>query len=403
MKKTSYTLLAAAILATISFWPNIAATALPAGDMTYAQAQQDTIKTKKSSNRVHIVTGNDDKGKHSYININNGRNENLTYKGEVTLTDDFTSIKSISPGGYLKYSLSVDGDKKELELKSDTQGKLTRRYLVDGKEVAYAPAGEQWLQELMPGLIAKTGIGLEARVKDLYQKQGAKGVLAEADKVEGEHGKLKMVSYLLQQPNLKPADMGLALQRAGSYTSSDYELSKLLRNVPAAYLGKQELANAYLDAAGNVSSDYEKGKVLAHLLDTPNLNKQTADQALKVIGTVSSDYEKGKLVQKYISNKELLKNSYQGTFGLIGNFSSDYEKSKSIQSILNQHSLSTAQYQELLPVVRNIGSDYEKSKVLRAMAPKIPENATALRQDYEKVAKTISSDYEYRKVIEALK
>ncbi|WP_242916907.1 hypothetical protein [Pontibacter liquoris] len=361
---------------------------------------QDT--TKRKTNHVVINTGESGKGNFVYINSDDNRQEKLTYKGNITLTDDFQDIKSISPKGYLEYVTTVNDQTKRLEIKSDAQGKLTRSYFENGKAVSYEPAGRQWLQQVMPGLMATTGIGLEARVKAIYQKQGTKGVLAEAEKVENGSGKLRMLNYLLEQPGLKPADMRLALQRAGSFTDSDYELGKLLGKVPASFLKDGSVTTAYLQAAGSLGSDYEKGKALAYLLQQPTLHKEATDNVLAAIGSMSSDYEKSKLLQQWVNDGHFNPDKYKSTFAVIDHFASDYEKGKSLQSLLNKYNFTPAQYQELLPVVSRISSDYEKGKLLRTIAAKIPANATALRDDYKKTARTISSDYEYRKVIDAL-
>ncbi|WP_299824016.1 hypothetical protein [uncultured Pontibacter sp.] len=366
-----------------------------------AVTQQDTIKSRVKNN-THVVTSNKNGNKGNYIYINNGTHEEIKYNGDINLTEDFKDVKSISANGYLRYLKKGNGVNKKLEIQSDKNGKLTRKYYEGGKEVAYEPAGKKWLQLEMPTIIAKTGIGLEAMVQDIYKKGGAKAVLAEADKIDGGSSKLKIVSYLMAQPNLSAPDTKLALQHAAVASNSDYELGKLLKKVPAARLAKDDLAIAYLQAAQKISSDYEKGKVLSHFLATPHLSKNTAAAAVKTVNSISSDYEKSKIIQKMANQESFLTDNYKLTFGAINSISSDYEKSKSISSILNKQKLSEAQYQALFPVVSSISSDYEKSKVLRNMASRLPANATALREDYKKTAKTISSDYEYRKAIEAL-
>ena len=363
--------------------------------------QQDTVKARAKSTN-HIVTSNQNGNKGNFIYINNGTHEEIKYNGDIALTDDFKDVKSISANGYLHYLKKANGEKHELKLESDKNGNLTRQYYKDGKEVAYEPAGKQWLQLNMPDIVAKTGIGLEAMVQDAYKKRGAKGVLADADKLDNGNSKLRVLNYLMAQPNLSAADVSLALTYAARHSNSDYELSKLLQKVPASHLAKDDVAAAYLGATQKISSDYETRKALSHLLAAGNLSASTTGMAVKALSSIASDYEKSKIIQQLAGQKNFLASNYKVTFEAIGGISSDYEKRKSISSILEKQKLSEAQYQALLPVVGKIGSDYEKSKVLRSIAPRIPANATALREEYRKVAKTIGSDYEYRKAIDAL-
>ncbi|GAB3195336.1 hypothetical protein ABID22_004099 [Pontibacter aydingkolensis] len=367
----------------------------------FATQQQDTTKSRKSKNHVEIISNNGE-SKGSYVYINNGIHEEIKYNGTITLTDDNKGIKSISPNGYFRYEKKDNGVARKLEIESNNNGNLTRKYYEGGKQVAYEPAGKQWLQLVMPEIIIKTGIGLEAILQEAYKKSGAKGVLAEAEKTTSDSNKLKIIRYLLEQPKLPANDVKLALEYAGKNTNSDYELSKLLRQIPTSHLAKDDITTAYLQAAQKISSDYEMRKAMSHLLAVGELSSYATGMAIKALFSISSDYEKSKVIQQLAEQKNFLAGNYQATFNVINSISSDYEKGKSINNILNKQKLSEAQYQALFPVVTSISSDYEKSKVLRNMAPRIPANATALRDDYKKAAKTISSDYEYRKAMEAL-
>ena len=380
--------------------PHLPEGALANASHDFYLQQQDTTKIKKSN--THIVSSNKNGDKGNYIYINNGTHEEIKYNGTITLTNDRKDIKSISPDGYLRYEKKENGVARKLEIESDKSGNLTRKYYEAGKQVAYEPAGKQWLQLVMPEIIIKTGIGLEAILQEAYKKNGAKGVLAEADKTTSDSNRLKIIRYLLEQPNLPANDVKLALEYAGKNTNSDYELGKLLRQIPASYLAKDDIATAYLQAAQKISSDYEMRKALSHLLTVGELSNNATGMAIKALSSISSDYEKSKVIQQLAEQKNFLADNYKATFNVISSISSDYEKGKSISSILSKQKLSEAQYQALFPVVASISSDYEKSKVLRNMAPRIPANATALRDDYRKAAKTISSEYEYKKAIEAL-
>ncbi|MBC5992681.1 hypothetical protein [Pontibacter cellulosilyticus] len=369
--------------------------------VNFSSAIQDTTKSKKSKNHVEISSNNGE-SKGNFIYINNGTHEEIKYNGTITLTNDNRDVKSISPDGYLRYEKKENGVARKLEIESDKSGNLTRKYYEAGKQVAYEPAGKQWLQLVMPEIIIKTGIGLEAILEEAYKKNSAKGVLAEADRTTSDSNRSKIIRYLLAQPNLPANDVKLALEYAGKNTNSDYELGKLLRQIPSSYLAKDDIATAYLQAAQKISSDYEMRKALSHILTVGELSNSSTGMAIKALSSISSDYEKSKVIQQLAEQKSFLADNYKATFAVINSISSDYEKAKSISSILSKQKLSEAQYQSLFPVVTSISSDYEKSKVLRNMAARIPSNATALHEDYRKAAKTISSEYEYKKAMEAL-
>ncbi|MHC2991045.1 hypothetical protein OB13_05405 [Pontibacter sp. HJ8] len=365
---------------------------------------QDTVKTKKKGTHL-VYTSSDEKskGRHVYINTADNKREELYYDGKIQLTEDLRDIRSISPKGYIKYMRSVNDDTRRLEITSDAQGNLSRTYTENGRKVAYEPAGREWLQQVMPDLMATSGIGVEELVKNVYQKSGAKGVLAEAEKVNSEHGKMRFVNHLLQQPNLKPGDVKQSLQFVEKHENSDYERRKVLGRISHANLSNKEVVHSYLQVSNKIDSDYERRKALLHLLETPNLSNESMAMALEQTGKISSDYEKSKVLEQLAAKPDFIQNNYTSAFAVIDKISSDYEKSKSINFILKGQSLSHTQYKELLPVVSRIGSDYEKSKVLRNIAAEIPADATALREDVVKAANSIGSDYEKKKVMSALR
>lgn len=370
----------------------------------YFATQQDTVKKGQVLTRSEVYVSNDgkDKGNHVYINTDEGKRMELTYKGKIALTEDGQAIKSISPGGSLKYVQSVNDFTRRIELKSDANGTITRTYSVNGKETAYEPEGRKWLQQIMPELMATTGIGVEEKVREVYNRSGARGVLAEAEKVSSEQGKTRYINLLLEQPELKPADVKAVLEFSSKHINSDYERSKTLRKITKSTLVNKDVTAAYLNLTNSISSDYERGKALAYLIENTALNEDNVNKIVATTGKLSSDYEKNKVLKKLVEQPNYLKGGYSGSLQIINNFSSDYEKGKAITNILNSHKLANAQYQELLPVVSKISSDYEKSKVLRNIAPRIPADATALREQYVKATQTIGSEYETKKAMDAL-
>lgn len=367
---------------------------------------QDTVKAKKNQN-VRIQVGgkakNGKDGEQVYINTDDNRREELKRQGTVTLTDDLKDIKSISPNGYIRYMRSVNDDTKRIEITSDAKGNLTRTYTENGKQVAYEPAGREWLRQIMPDLIATTGIGMEELVKKLYQQSGAKGVLAEAEKASNDHAKMRFVHHLFQQPSLKSADVKQSLQFVDKHVNSDYERRKALGTVAATHLNNKEVVSSYLQVSSKINSDYERRKALLHLLETPSLSSESMTLALQQTGSISSDYEKAKVLQQLAQRPDFIKQNYKPVFSIIDKFTSDYEKGKNISFILKHNNLSEVQYKELLPVVSRISSDYEKGKVLRTIASRIPADAKELRAEVEKSANTIGSDYEKNKVISTLR
>ena len=358
----------------------------------------------------------------------------LSYEGKISFTDDEKDIKSISPGGYFRFSKSTFGNRRAVHIESRSDGTLKRTYYVGKQEVAYEPEGSKWLADMLPEIIATSGIGAEDRVARIFHKAGTKGVLKEISKIDSDYTKNIYFSHLLAQTGLSETDLQAIVSQVRTEVSSDYEKGKLLRKVSVPYLRNEKIAKDYLTSVASISSDYEKAKVLRHVLAVTSLSETTHAQALQTAAGISSDYEKAKLLVGWLCRPDLSNQNFQQGLAVadqlnsdherakvlttavsrnpkkvgdnydpymaaVANISSDYEKSKVLL-----HLLANAKKTEkiLLPYIRTaetISSDYEKAKVLLKVGQLMPKDSPLLTEAYKKAAKGISSDYEYRKVM----
>ena len=372
----------------------------------------------------------------TYVYSNNGTSVVLSYNGTIAFTDDERDIKSITPGGFLKYSKTTFGNKREICIQSGSNGALTRKYFVGRSEEPYEPAGRQWLQETLPEIIATTGIGAEDRVRRIYSKSGLNGVIAAINKIESDRVQGIYFGYLMGLPSLKESDLKVVLSQVNRQINSDYEKSKLLRKVAPRYLQNDNINQEYLTAINSMSSDYEKGKDLSFLLQNaklspanftrvlpavtnissdyeqakvlrqvlvnPALTPPAHKEVIVVLRTVSSDYEKNRVLNTLMANPEYVSANFEEIVSTINTMNTDYEKARALATLVTKHKLTPQNYLQVLPVISTINSSYEKSRTLQRIRPALPTDNAQVRAAYVRTAKTISSDYEYRKVIDGL-
>ncbi|GEO03900.1 hypothetical protein AAE02nite_15640 [Adhaeribacter aerolatus] len=372
-------------------------------------------------------------GIHSWVNRNNGSSTMLSYKGKIYFSDDERDIISISPGGFFKYSKTTFGNCREIQLLSEPDGSLQRRYFVGRTEQPYEPEGRQWLQEMLPGIIATTGIGAEDRVHRLYAKSGLNGVLQAIEKIENDNVQSIYFSYLLNQPRLKDNDLRHIFAQVNKFISSDYEKGKLLRKTSPHLLQSDKVTQEYLNAVTLMSSDYEKARVVSYIVQNGNLSPANFSQAINTVGRIASDYEQAKVLKQVIVHPGLPERAYKDVIVQLGNIDSDYEKNRIIftlmsnQKLLDQHfnevlaavrnirsdneksralaylvskhKLTPQNYLQVFPVVADINSAHEKSRTLQKLKTTMPTDNEQVRAAYVKTAKTINSDYEYQRVV----
>jgi hypothetical protein len=360
----------------------------------------------------------------------------LSYDGKITFTDDERDIKSITPGGYFRYSKTTFGNKREVFIQSGSDGTLRRKYYVGRSEEPYEPEGRQWLAEMLPEIIATTGLGAEDRIRRIYAKTGLNGALAEIAKIDNDYAQASYYSYLLALPGLKDQDLPGVLAHLNRNMDSDYEKSKLLRQIAPRYLQNTKNTQQYLTAVAGLDSDYEKARVLTYVLQTPALNPASCELVIPAVARIDSDYEQAKVLRAVLAKPELSSKAHKEVISLARNLSSDYdknrvllvlianpkyvsanfgellgsintlesdyEKCRALTSLVGKQKLSTQQYLQLFPVVSTLESSYEKSRTLQKIRATMPTDNAEIRAAYVKAAKTINSEYEYRKVIAGL-
>lgn len=376
------------------------------------------------------------KGTATIIYSNNGSATSLSYNGKITFTEDERDIESISPGGFFKFSKTAFGNCREIHITSSADGTLKRRYFVGRTEEPYEPEGRNWLHEMLPGIIATTGIGAEDRVERIYAQAGLKGVLNEINKIENDRVQAIYFSYLLSQPNLKDNDRRQVLTQVNRYVDSDYEKGKLLRKVAPQYLQTEKVTQEYLSAVATMTSDYEKAKVISFILQNGKLSTGNYTQVLQTVSKITSDYEQAKVLRQVIANPALPDKAYKEIISQMANITSDYEKNKVLVTLLNnqqvvdqnfdglllairnirsdyekskalaylvgKNKLTAQNYLQVFPVVADISSSYEKSKTLQRLKSTMPADNNQVRAAYLKTAKTITSDHEYRRVMDGM-
>jgi hypothetical protein len=390
--------------------------------------------TDEATLNVHLQDSSRQRGSH-YVHNSGTSSVEVSYNGKIAFTDDEKDIKSISPGGYFKFKKTTFGNQRSVVFEGLQDGTLKRTYHEGRKELPYEPEGRKWVSDVLPEFIENSGIGVEDRVQRIYAREGAKGVLTAATRVNSDYVKAAYYNHLLQH-QLSPADLQTMLTHVGTNMSSDYERVKVLRKIPASALENDKTMQGYLSAVTNLGSDYErsralrhamsnqklsdahynlalqtldkmgsdyeKGKIITELLQRDNLSDKHMSHLLRSTNAMGSDYEKGKILAKAASNKKLSPASTQEWLQVAQRFSSDYEKRKIYSSLLKNQQLTDEQFVALIQASESISSSYEKSEMLTSIGKVMPKNNPKVADAYRKAAKTISSDYEYGKVIRLL-
>jgi hypothetical protein len=359
---------------------------------------------------------------HTYNHVvqNGSHATEINFRGKVAFTEDERDIKSISPGGYFKFSKTTFGNTRSILIESSSDGTLTRTYHAGRQEQPYEPEGRKWLADMLPEIIATSGIGAEERVQRIYAKKGVNGVLETIDQLESDHASGVYLGYLLEQPNLGDKDLLKVLERVTAKIGSDHEKANLLRRVSGTYLRSNQTSQQYIRAVSSIGSDHEKSQVFKHVLGSLQLNDANTAAVTGAVATIGSDHEKAGVVRFLLQQHKLDGPGLQQVLPVIGSIGSDHEKAGVLRAMLGNQALTGTHFKTLAGLIDRVGSDHEKAGVIahlvntnqplvQAHFAEVLGLVTRIGSDHEKgrtlavlLAKTQPSDKQYVQVLAAL-
>ena len=184
----------------------------------------------------------------------------VKYDGDITIADNDRSIKSISPGGYLKISIRTFGNSRELLVNSSSGGTLTYEFKEGRKEVPFEPEGRRWLADVLIDVVRSTSIDAEGRAQRIYDDGGVDAFLDEISHISSSTVKVAYFSALLDKGGLSNSELSeLAYAITGKITSSTY-CGRLLRKYNSLFLRDPDVAAAYFSSISKITSSTEKGR-----------------------------------------------------------------------------------------------------------------------------------------------
>jgi len=371
-----------------------------AGSFAYAQ------QTRGTSVRTSVEGDN-------YTWVMNHRDDNrelrIRIKGQAEFNDDYSDVRTLSPGGSVRVEERIGSVNRRYEIESDAGGNLRRSYFLQGSAHDFDGEARRWMAALMLQAVRQSGYDAPRRVSRLYQQGGANAVLEEVSKIEGDYGKRVYLRELLANHQLDAATAQRVVRVAAQEMKSDYEKRQTLMPVAEKYLGNQQTLTEFVAAIATIKSDYERGQALAAALKGGSLTTAQLNGVLQSTAQISSDYEKAQALIRVAEQYPAEAAALPAFFEATNTIKSDYEHSRVLLALLSgkpntgrqNTGKPTAETLKLaLKSTSGIGSDYEKARVLLQVAA-IGKDDQVIREALVEAARNIRSDYERGRVLSA--
>jgi len=331
----------------------------------------------------------------------NGERMRVVIEGKAEFNDDYTDIRDVSVGGYVRLEEDHDGQSRRYEVRHSSNGQLERTYYVNGAARPIDQEARNWIAKNVLNAVRQSGIDADKRVQNIFRQHGVNGVLDEIALVGGSYAKRIYFQALLKTSSLDTAQLQRVLHEAAVQISSDYEQAQLLIDIAPVLTGKESAIPAFFEATGTIKSDYEHKRVLTALVKNNAPTHQVLVQTARSAARMSSDYEKATVLktvaENYLVDREL-SNVFFETVETIG---SDYEHRGVLSTLLKKVKPNEDVLSRVLTSASHISSDYEKATLL-VEASNTYSGDARLREAFLQAAGTIKSDYERGRVLSAL-
>jgi len=321
--------------------------------------------------------------------------ESINYSGKFQLSDDETSFKSISPGGYFNFRLNDIKIKAESNLRGDIEYRIQ-----DGKnDIPMNDDGKLLVRQAVKEMIY-WGYDADARMERVYQIGGSQALLNEIDSVKPDNLKILYLNRLFEVDSLSMENMERIVKKVESL-NSDMDKAGFLNKITRNQFNNPAISAAYFTILEGIGSDMDKSNSLQQIIDQDSLGEKNKASILSLSRTLGSDMDKANVYSKLIDKNLIGGPLFDSLLDLISNMGSDFDKSNLFKKMTELKPISENQWISLINSAATLGSDMDKSNLLIEIAPLMPKTE-AVKAAFVKSAKSIGNDNDYGRVMRAL-
>lgn len=295
------------------------------------------------------------------------RDDNITLKaawrGEFDLDGSGDYIRAVDDE--LKIEIEEDGVTQSATFKDDDDG-LEVVYRRDEETQSAGEETDKAVRALVVKFLRASGVKANERVAALLNRGGAETVLAEFDRLEGDHAVRRYTTALVEQTDL-----------------TDAETLTLIEKIKT------------------VESDHDLGGALEAILEQEEISPEAAKAILAAAQTIESDHDMRQIVEAF-GERTLDDEALSLLIDLYTEIESDHDLRIAAQTVLENDALTPAQSARLLSTAADkISSDHDMRLILSdsaAFFSKAPEVADAWFEAYN----TLSSSHDQRLALETI-
>jgi bla regulator protein blaR1 len=279
-------------------------------------------------------------------------------------------------------------------------GKLTHEYFVAGRSRGWGDEGRTFLAAQLPILVRQSGLGADARVKQIHAAKGIQGVLDEVDLLGSDYARRLYLVALIDVAHPDGSSVVPILQRTGDRMHSDYDRRQVLEHAAARVTLARPASLAYVQAMATMTSDYDKREALNAL--TRSGAGFDGDAVFQAVAHMKSSYDKRMVLEEIIARGTGISvETKKGILASAGEMQSDYDRRQVLTKYVEKFGLEPAVRDAFFTAVDAMHSDYDRAEtLLTALKGQTIDSTT--RAAYVSSVERLKSSYDQNRVLAAV-
>lgn len=367
---------------------------------SYAEAsRQASVSRARAGSGATTVTTRS--GSSNWVYNDDGYTLKVKMEGEIDFDVETGGVARMDDDAYFELKEERDGEKRRMVVKAGEDGEPEYTYYEGRHQQPFDDEAKEWFAEAMEKAFQQLGIGVDVRVRQIYESAGLNGILDEIEEIGSDFNRSQYYTEALGLDQLSTGEREQLLQHAVQYLDSDFSKGQVLSRSLDTYMADPTLRQTYLNAARELDSDFQRGQTLQAALKSGQLTSEDVVLLLNAAEDMDSDFETAGLLAS-IDPEQLEDPQLRATyFKAVASLDSDFERGRVLKAALTGDTVPLAVSVAVLEALSEMHSDFEAVNVLEQVAAHWHED-DAEREAYFAAVNDLDSDFETRRALTVL-
>ncbi|WP_031496673.1 M56 family metallopeptidase [Bryobacter aggregatus] len=329
------------------------------------------------------------------LETNGNKRRVVKVRGEARYRADDQDVEWMSPGAKILMEQSDGWQTRKVELEPDADGRISRRYFVDGREHSWDGEAERYLAKVLQPWVREQGQNIPERVTRLLAQSGVSEAIDDIRTIGREDVKRAYLEELMLRS--KPNELQLQkILKVARDMGSDSEKRRFLERTGFFDSGLEPQAMALVDS---IHSNEDRQALLERVLMRGLRGDGALLRFLHSVELLESDDAKGNLLVYTASEaKGPLPGAYFDTAATVH---SDAQRSRVLVASMRRREGVAANLGSILKLLRGLPSQETQAELLLELAITFRGDGKALDEIGE-VARELHSTKEREEVLRGI-